>query len=136
MRLGVYAVWLKYSVLLEEEQDWAVEAKRGILLCSLRPRLTADADSLVNRTTTSCRTTQNGFYTSHMRETKGDMQQIIVSSLDLSACQQAGKMTVYPLLSKEKALMSQTTGEQIGSGESSASTSALQAKAVYATSLM
>ena len=26
LRLGVYAVWLKYSVLLEEGQAWAVEA--------------------------------------------------------------------------------------------------------------
>jgi hypothetical protein len=45
------------------------------------------------------------------------MQQIMVSSMDLRACQQEGKMTVHHLLCENKALMSQTTSEQIGSGE-------------------
>jgi hypothetical protein len=45
------------------------------------------------------------------------MQQIMVSSMDLRACQQEGKMTVHPLLSENKALMSQTISEQIDSGE-------------------
>jgi hypothetical protein len=68
-----------------------------------------------------------------MYNTKGEMQQIMVSSSDLRACQTAGMMTVHPSLSEERALMSQTTGEQIGSGEYRASTSARQAIAVYAT---
>jgi hypothetical protein len=44
-------------------------------------------------------------------------------------------MTVHSSLSEEKALMSQTTSEQIGSVEERASKSVRQAIAVYATSL-
>jgi hypothetical protein len=52
-----------------------------------------------------------------MHEAKGEIQHSMVSSRDLRACQQAGKMTVHPSLSEEKAMSSQKTGEQIGSGE-------------------
>jgi hypothetical protein len=58
-----------------------------------------------------------GRFTSHIHETNCEMQQIMVSSIDLRACHKAGKMTVHPSLSEEKAMMSQETGEHIGYGE-------------------
>jgi hypothetical protein len=45
------------------------------------------------------------------------MQHIMVSYIDLRVCQQAGKMTVHPSLSEEKAMMSRKTGEHIGYGK-------------------
>jgi hypothetical protein len=52
-----------------------------------------------------------------MHETKGEIQHLGKSSIDLSAYQQAGKMIVHSSLSKEKAMMSRKTGENIGYGE-------------------
>jgi hypothetical protein len=65
-----------------------------------------------------------------MHMTKGKMQQIMVLSLKLRACQQAGKRAIHLSLSMVKAMVSQTTGEHIGSGEKRASTSARQAIAM------
>jgi hypothetical protein len=52
-----------------------------------------------------------------MHKAKGEMQQIMVSSTDLKACQKGRKMTVHPSLSEEKAMMSQKTGGNIGDGK-------------------
>jgi hypothetical protein len=64
----VYAVWLQYSVLLEEGQDLAVEVTLGY-----PPQFTMiplDSRRLSARE-------------SDMHGTKGEMQQIMASSLDL-----------------------------------------------------